>query len=570
MLFFRFCEFLEGLEATSSRLEMADILSQLYKDLSDQEARIAAYLVLGQIEAPFRGLETGLSDKLIIEGISKACNIKQENIAKLYKDLGDLGLVAERSIKWSGRSLELLRVYGEILQIAKDRAMLNKLMGFINLLKGLSPIEARYAVRIVLGKLRLGVGESTLIDALALSVSERELKPQIERAYTLCSDLGKVAMELKRGGKEALEGFKLEVGYPVRMALAERVKDAQELFQRLGPCALEAKYDGLRLQVHKANQEVTIFSRSLENITHMFPEVVEETKNLEINNIIFEGEAVILDEESGEFFPFQAIVRRKRKHQVEKYAKEMPVNVFVFDILYLNSQDLTNLPLIERREHIEKLFKRGRLRPSELTFIKTPEEIEDFFESVLLRGLEGIMAKRLDGIYSAGARNFNWVKLKRSYRGQLKDSIDVVILGYYSGKGSRVKLGIGGLLVGIYDEINDEFLTVSKIGSGFTQEEWQSLKSKLDEIKLNQKPKNVKSILEPDFWVEPKYVISVEADEITLSKLHTAGMDKSQRGLALRFPRALGYIREDKTPKDTTSPEELRRLYELQPKVSVE
>ncbi|MCS7170692.1 MAG: ATP-dependent DNA ligase [Aquificaceae bacterium] len=572
MLFRELAEYFQRLEQTTSRLEMADILKELVERAGVDEVDKVVYLTLGELLPAFRGVEFGVSEKLMMEAISKACGVRAKEVESLYKDKGDLGETAHYLVKWQGRGLSLSQVYDELLGIAKTRGTLDKVMKLISLLKGLSGFEAKYAVRVVIGRLRLGVGDATLIDALALSMGDKALKPLIERAYNLCSDLGLVARRLKEGGVGALEEFKVQVGYPIRMALAERVVSAEEIVKRLGRCGVEAKYDGFRLQVHKDGQRVEIYSRNLERMTEMFPDVVRGVlKDVKVSRVILEGEALTMNEETGEFYPFQVTIQRKRKYGVEEYSQEYPIKLFCFDLLYIDGEDFTLKPFIERRKKLEELLSgTNTLNVSEMFVTDSVKEIEAFFEDAITRGLEGIMAKRLDAPYNAGARNFNWIKLKRSYRGALADTIDVVVVGYYYGKGARVKLGIGGLLVAVYEPSTDTFKTVSKVGSGFTEEEWIRLRDMLDQIRLDHRHPRVDSLLEVDVWVEPRYVITVNADEITRSPLHTAGRTSEEPGYALRFPRAVSFVREDKRPEDANTVEEVLRLYQLQRKISVE
>ncbi len=571
MKFSRLVEYLKGLEETSSRIDMSQILHGLFTSLNPQEAQKVVYLTLGEILPSFYGLEMGVSEKLIMEALSKSVGIRSKEIEALYKQVGDLGEVAKRVIKRDGKGLEVSRVYDELLGIARSKGTLDKVMKLINLLNALSPDEAKYVVRIVEGKLRLGVGDATIVDALSLVAGDKSYKQVIERAYNLCSDLGLVAKKLLEEGVKALEDFKIQVGYPIRMALAERVSSAEEIIKRLGRCAVEAKYDGMRIQVHKKGKEVFIYSRNLENVTHMFPEVVESTlKDIKSGTLIFEGEAITYNEDTGEFYPFQVTIQRKRKYGVLKYAQEYPLKVFAFDILYLDGEDITQRPFIERRELLEKVINNERMLPSQMVIVESAQELQRFFDDAVSRGLEGIMAKRLDAPYTAGSRNFNWIKLKRSYKGSLADTVDVVIVGYFYGRGARSKLGVGSLLVAVYDPQSDTFKTISKVGSGFTEDEFKRLKEMLDEIRLPHRHARVDSLIGPDVWVEPKYVITVNADEITRSPLHTAGRTLEDEGYALRFPRAVGFVRFDKRPEDATTVEEILRLYELQQRKALE
>ncbi len=572
MTFRELSEYFYRLEQITSRLEMADILRDLLERAKAEEIDKVVYLTLGELMPAFRGVEFGVSEKLMMEALSKASGVKVKQVEALYKQKGDLGETAQEIISWQGRGLSLVKVYEELLDIARTRGTLDKVMKLINLLKGLSGFEAKYAVRVIIGRLRLGVGDATIIDALSLTMGDKELKPYIERAYNLCSDLGLVAKRLKQGGLDAIREFKIQVGYPIRMALAERVSSAEEIIQRLRRCAIEAKYDGFRLQVHKDGGKVEIYSRNLERMTEMFPDVVKAViGDIKAQSVILEGEALAVNEETGEFYPFQVTIQRKRKYSVEEYAKEYPLRLFVFDLLYLEGEDYTVKPYIERRKALEELLTHtNTLRASEMFITDSVKEVEAFFEDAITRGLEGIMAKRLDAPYTAGSRNFNWIKLKRSYRGSLADTIDVVIVGYYYGRGARAKLGIGGILVAVYEPSTDTFKTISKVGSGFTEEEWVRLKEMLDKIRLDHRHPRVDSLMDVDVWVEPRYVITVNADEITRSPLHTAGRTLEEPGYALRFPRAVSFIREDKNPEDANTVEEIIRLYQLQKRVSVE
>jgi DNA ligase-1 len=276
--FLEVAQFFQKLEETTSRLEMSELLYELFSKADKEEIGKLVYLTMGELVPSFVGLEFGVSEKLALEALSKAVGIRSAQIQDVYKRLGDVGMVAMEVIKREGRGLSLLQVYDELMAIAKARGTLDKVMLLINLLKALSGIEAKFALRIIVGNLRLGVGTATIIEALALLLGDRSYKDLVERAYNLCSDLGLVARTLVEKGKDGLLEFKIEPGYPVRMTLAERVADAEELIRRLGRCAIEAKYDGFRLQVHKKGKEVYIYSRNLEPMTEMHhTQQVQET-----------------------------------------------------------------------------------------------------------------------------------------------------------------------------------------------------------------------------------------------------------------------------------------------------
>jgi DNA ligase 1 len=427
-------------------------------------------------------------------------------------------------------------------------------------------------VRLAVGRLRLGVGAPTIIEAVArMQADGKEARALIERAYNLCPDLGLVIKTLRERGLEPLRHFKVRVGHPVRVMLAERLPDAEAIIARLGRCAVESKLDGFRCQVHVRNHKVEIFSRNLERTTAMFPDLVAAVQaQIQARDAIIEGEAVAINEATGEFHPFQVTVQRKRKHGVEVMAREFPLALIAFDLLYANGKDYTNEEYETRRAALERLIKPGgpsdRIRLVERIVTDRAKKLQHLFDEQVERGLEGVIAKRLDAPYSAGARNFNRIKLKRTYRGELSDTIDAVVVGYLRGRGMRARLGIGALLAAVYDARIDAFQTIAKIGSGPSQEQWIKLRELLDKTKVSAKPARVDSRLRPDVWAEPKYVITVLADEITRSPVHTCAEDEEGIGLALRFPRLVGFIRKDKSPEDATSVKEIKEMFALQRK----
>ncbi|MCD6547462.1 MAG: ATP-dependent DNA ligase [Nanoarchaeota archaeon] len=577
MKFAVIADYFEKLEATTKRLEMFDILSELFKKAKPSEIDKLVYICQERIKPPYEGIEIGMAEKMLEKAIARATGTDLKKVSSLYKKKGDLGLVAEalaskQSFKLvKPKELTLNDVYEGFLKTALTSgagAVERKISIISGLLSRANPKEAKYISRFVIGRLRLGIGDPTIMDSLSKAkVGDRSLREKIERAYNLCSDLGLVAKTLFEKGEKALEKFKVTPGKPIRMALAERLPSSKDIVKKIGKCAVEAKYDGFRLQCHKIGKKVFLFSRNLENMTHMFPEIVDAVKRLRHKEIIFEGEALTYNEATGELYPFQVTITRKRKYEIEKVAEELPLRMFVFDLLYVDGKDYTQEPYIKRRKKLESIFKKEDiLQPSEMIITDNPEEIERFFEKEVSAGLEGVMAKRLDAPYSAGARNYNWIKLKRSYKGELADTIDVVIVGYLKGRGMRAKFGIGAVLVAVYDDKEDVFKTIAKVGSGFSEEQWVELRKMLDKIAVKHKPARVDSLIKPDVWVEPKYVITVNADEITRSPLHTAGRTEKHSGFALRFPRAVSFIRFDKKPEDANTVKEIEKMFKMQKK----
>jgi DNA ligase 1 len=344
------------------------------------------------------------------------------------------------------------------------------------------------------------------------------------------------------------------------------------VIEKMGKVDSQYKYDGFRVQIHKNGDDIKMFSRNLEDMTHMFPELIEGArKQVNVKTAILDTEAIAYQPESEEFLPFQETTKRRRKHNIEEVAKELPLKAFVFDILYADGKSLIDEPQSERMKVLEKIVEKGdTLLPSPGKVLDDPKELQLMLDDAISRGLEGVVIKRVDSPYEAGGRNFNWVKLKRHASGELTDTIDCVILGYIYGKGKRTAFGAGALLVGVYDKEKDEFVSVTRIGTGLTDEEWRSIKERTHGLEVDHKPARVNSLIVPSVWVKPEIVIEVLADEITRSPLHTAGAvindEVKEPGYALRFPRLVTFRDRDKKPEDATSVEELIEMYQQQGK----
>ena len=574
MLFLEVAKHFEKIENTPSRLEMADILKNLFLKANATEIKKIIYLCQSSIAPNFLGIEIGLGEKFVITAIAKISGFEKEAVEKLYKEKGDLGLVAEEVLKRRkqkslfAESLTLDSVYQNLYKcalISGEKSQDLKIKYLIKLLNCAKPIEAKYICRIVLGNLRLGIGDPTIMDSLALIFSKEEkekykLREKIENAYNIYSDLGSIAELLFKNGIDALNKLKIKIGVPIRPTLAERLSSAEEIIKKIGNCIVEAKYDGFRLQIHKDKNRIIIFSRQSENVTFMFPEIVEAAKKeIKAGEAIIEGEAIAYNEETQQFYPFQITITRKRKYGIKNLSKEIPLKLFVFDIMYKDGENLMNLSFKERRKILEEVIEGNTIRPTEYIFAKNANEIENYFNKCIELGLEGIIAKDINARYIAGARKFAWIKLKRSYKYELEDTIDGVIIGYYKGKGKRTQFGIGALLIGCYSKEDDKFKSIAKLGSGITEEELKKLEEMLEKIKLEKKHPRVESKIEPDVWVLPKYVMEIAADEITKSPLHTCGIKKLGFGLALRFPRMVKF--REKNAEESTSEEEIIKMY---------
>jgi DNA ligase-1 len=561
---------LEQMEATSSRNELVRILSEVYRACSVDELEPITYLIQGRLAPFFEPVEIGLGERLLITAIAAAYSVPKEEVTKVNRQTGDLGVTAQRLAKASpSESPSVVEVHERLAQIAAAGgagSQQEKLDGFTRLLNDLDSTSAKHLVRITLGKMRLGIGDPTVLDALSFAKKgDRALRPILEAAYNRTSDLGLIARTLWDAGETGLDALKVKAGHPLRPQLAERLPSPDAVIKKLGTVGVQPKYDGLRVQIHKNAAEVSIFSRNLESMTEMFPELVAAASELAVDSVILDGEAIAYNPDSEEYVPFQETTARRRKQGIQEFVDRTPMRAFVFDVMFRDGSDLTRLPYEQRFEIVQNLLRESdTLLTAPLTQTSSAEVLTRELLDNISRGLEGVVAKRLDSPYQAGARNFNWVKLKRNTSGQLNDTIDVVLLGYYRGKGKRAEFGAGALLAGVYDSDKDEFVTISKLGTGLSDQGWREIHERLTRLEVAEKPARVNSTLVPDAWLEPAIVVEVLADEITPSPRHTAGMSGDRPGFALRFPRIVSFRTEDKKPEDATSVREIREMFEQQ------
>jgi DNA ligase-1 len=587
MKFQELVSYFEKLEATSSRLALIDILVELFQHLEKKEVDQVIYLLQGRV-APFYALiEIGMADKMVAQAIALAYDSTKEQVIKEDDKIGDMGLVAAefgKKGKDSGISIsDVFEALTEISHVSGDGSVEKKIGLLSDILKKVDGNGAKHLVRIPLGNNRLGVGDPTILDGLALTfLGDKTQRKVLENAYNETSDLGLIGKTVAEKGIKEVEKLGLTVGRPIRSELCERLPNVEKVMDKMDTgegVHVTPKYDGFRVQVHKNGDEVQMFSRNLETMTHMFPELIEGARQqVKVKTAILDCEALAYNAESEEFYPFQETTKRRRKHNIEEVAKTLPLKAFVFDILYADGESLIDKPLKERMAYLDQVVKEGDIllkAPGQI--ITQAEKLQTMLDDSISKGLEGVVIKKLDSPYEAGGRNFNWVKLKRHNRGELSDTIDCVILGYIFGRGKRTAFGVGALLVGLYDKKADEFVSVSKIGTGLSDDEWRSIKEQTKGQEMDHKPARVRSILTPSVWVKPSIVIEVLADEITRSPIHTAGtaantVDEAGKvvkneGYALRFPRLVKF-REDKSPEDSTSVEELIEMYDAQGKKS--
>jgi DNA ligase-1 len=581
LLFSQVCETFDKIESTPSRLSSTDFLSKLFLETPVNEIRKTIYFCQGKVAPEFSAIEVGIGDRIAEQAIARIAGASIAKVQAEYRKMGDLGIAAENLLKTKHQtslgksSLTAQKVYDNLYKIATlqgEGSQELKIKLLCELLSNAQGTEPKTIVRFCTDNMRIGVGEPTIIDALSYCVAgDKSLRPDIERAFNLSSDLGLVAEVLLENGIEKIKSFTPIPGNPIRPALAERLESAEAIIEKLGECAVEGKYDGFRIQVHKDKQgKISIFSRKQEPMTLMFPDLAEAIANdIKAKEFIIEGEAVGVDPKSGKILPFQVTVQRKRKHGIEALSKKIPLHMYCFEVLFLDGKDMTYVPYKERHATLEKIIaKTGKITVAEYIKCNDAAKLLEYFEDALSRGLEGVIAKDLNAPYTAGGRKFAWIKLKKSYQGALSDTIDVVIIGFYYGKGKRTKLGFGGLLTAVYDDEDDRFKSVARVGTGFSEEQMSQFSEMLSKIIVKEKPREVDALMIPDEWVAPKYVVEVNADEITKSPVHSAGRlvgtDGEETGLALRFPRMTAAGIRDKSPHDATTVNEIIELYEMQ------
>jgi DNA ligase-1 len=570
MKFAELGQYLELMEGTRSRNELVKSLSELYSKASADEMQPLTYLIQGRLAPFFEPIEIGMGDKLVMAAIAEASRRPAAAVSSLYDTLGDLGLVAANvSSKPSGKAPSIGEVHSELTKIsaaAGAGSVEKKRTTFAALLRVLDAVSAKHLVRIVLGRLRLGIGDPTVLEALSFAKKgDRSLRPVLEAAYNRTSDLGLIARTFWTDGEKGVVALKITVGRPLRPQLAERLPNPEAVINKLGPVAVQPKYDGVRVQIHKKGSEVRVFSRNLEDYSLMFTELVTAAKKLKDRSLILDGEAIGYNPESEEYLAFQQTASRRRRHGIAEAAVSTPLVAFVFDVLYRNGKDLTPLSYEERYALLKGVLAESRvLLTTPLSRTDSAKDLTKTLLDNISKGLEGVVVKRMDSPYQAGARNFNWVKLKRTTSGQLNDTVDLVLLGYYFGKGKRTDFGLGALLAGVYDSEHDRFETITKIGTGLSDEGWREIHKRADKLQVPEKPARVRSLLTPDVWLKPEVVVEVLADEITPGTNHTAGKVGDEPGYALRFPRIVSFRSADKRAEDATTVKEIIEMYQQQ------
>jgi DNA ligase-1 len=578
MLFKDLATTFEALEHTSSRNEMISVLADLLKNATVSNIDAISYFTLGQIDAEYKTTQLGIGEEITKSALSHLLRVSKESIDREMKRNGDLGLTIERLLKQQKRkstekvdrtnrlSIEEVRsTFLKIAQMSGTKAQQTKEQTLVRMLAKAEPREAKYIVRLTTRTMRLGVGDMTFLDALATSfLSSKNFRDQLESAYNVTSDIGLVAKTLLKNGLKGVEKIQITLNHPIRPMLAQRISSLSEISEKISsmPLAAEEKYDGERIQAHIKGGQVHLFSRHLTDVTTQFPDVVAQIKKaIKVKNAIVDGEVVAYDFDRHTYFPFQKLMQRRRKYKVTEYAKKIPVKYMLFDILYLNGESLLTQSYPLRRKKLEQVIKETKyLALAKRITSSNFDEIEEFFQESVENGLEGIVIKSCneESVYLAGAREWTWIKWKPEYQTELADTLDLVVVGAYAGKGKRAGT-YGALLGAVYNKDQDVYQTLCKIGSGFSEEQLSKLPNLFREVITSKQPARIQVSIQivPDEWLLPHFVIEVKGANITYSPLHTANWDsRQQRGLALRFPRFLRW-RHDKRPEEVTTVDEL-------------
>jgi len=604
MDFLDVCQYLERIEGTSSRLMMTGLLVELFSKTPDEDVDKVAYLCLGQFTPEYSELDLGFGDKTVMDSIAIAAHTSRSKVEQSFKKTGDLGLTAESmmgeenggslaAFTGTSKKLTVSKLFEQLTKIAKAEGKNSqrlKMKTLAGLLISSSKTEARYIARLAVSTLRLGSSDMTLLDALTMlyTLDKKELetireslkeggkegdelkhikakvkenRELVESAYYTRGDIGMVAKKLATGGLDEIKKIKIVVGIPIKMMAAQRVETLDEIPKKMpSGFAVEEKYDGERVQIHKDGEKVSIYSRRLENITEQYPDVVKNVrKNLKSEKAIVEGEVVAV--KNGKLQPFQFLMQRKRKYDIEKYAKNIPVTVFLFDLIYEGGESYLRKSYVERRSKLDEVTKKtDSFILSRRTEKSKPSDIEAFFEEALVRGCEGIMAKSTSKESIYRAREWLWIKYKQDYKEGLVDTIDVTIIGALYGKGKRSG-NYGTLLAAVYNKERDMFESICRVASGLTDELLGKLPDILDKYKSKKKPARIDSGMEPDVWFKPGEVAEIVGAEITESPVHRCGIEEMGKGLAIRFPRFKRF-RDDKGPDESSTTREIIQMYE--------
>ena len=540
MLFSDLSLYFEKIEATTSRNSITEILADLFRTSHVSEIGKICYLLQGRVVPLYEAVEFGVADKFIIRAIALSYSLEVDEVVKAFKKYGDLGKAAESLHTGKTAKLDVTDVYDRLYAVATANgqgSQERKIALLSEILNDLDARSVRFVLRIPVDKLRLGFSEMTILDAISwMLTGDKSLRGTLEDAYNVRPDIGFIAETVKKDGIKGLSHIRAHVGSPVLAQLCQRLPNAIEMIKKMGEVAVEPKYDGVRVQIHFKRErsrtqkaEIKTFSRNLENTTDMFSELQDVGHELDTQDTILDCEAVGVDAATGKLVSFQETTTRKRKHDIASAQKNVPLKFFVFDILYKDGKDFLSVPLSDRRKILERtLVTKKLLVLSPQIITEDPAILREYHDAQLKKGLEGVVVKKWNSPYEPGRRGYSWVKFKEEEgkTGKLTDTIDAVVMGYYVGEGKRTGFGIGALLAGV--RRGDQFVTITKIGTGVSDKLWKDIRRQLHLIQIRKMPPeyaDVNKALVPDVWVIPKVVVELAGDDLTKSPNHGAGFE---------------------------------------------
>ena len=584
MEYSKLVEVYEEINKTTKRLEKTYIISEFLKEVILDDMENVVLLLEGRVFPNYDSREIGIAARTMLKSLSAATGINADKIESEWKRQGDLGLVAEIIVREKKQAtlhsekLSVRKVFENIRKLAElqgDGTVDRKVQLIAELITSAKPVESKYIVKTILMEMRLGVGTGSMRDAIAwaffgdkmgikyareindIEVGDRDTYNKyvnaVQSAYDFTNEFAEVAKAAKKG-IAYLENIEMKVGIPIQVMLSLKVDTIEEGFETVGtPCAVEFKYDGFRIQAHKDEHgNIKLFTRRLEDVTIQFPDVAEFVrKNVKAKTFIIDSEAVGYDKKNGKYLPFQSISQRiKRKYDIEKISGDFPVELNVFDIIYLDGKSVINEAFEKRRKLLEKIImqEKKKIVISRQKITDSKKEIEKFFREAFNAGNEGLMFKALNAPYKPGARVGHMVKFKA-----IMETLDLVIVAAEWGEGKRSKW-LSSYTVACIDE-NNNFAEVGKVSTGLKEKEEEGLSFAemtrlLKPLIISDKGKEVKA--------KPKIVIEVGYEEIQKSPTYGSGY-------ALRFPRVKG-IREDKGPEEISTIDYVRKLFEGQKK----
>lgn len=593
------------LESTSKRLEKTAQISDLFKKTPKGDVERIILLLQGVVFHPWQDQKLGVAARLVIKAINISTGATLDAIEKSWKQTGDLGVTAhdlcskKTQVTLFNQILSVEKVFSNLQKLATlqgSGTVDQKVKLISELLTSASPDEAKFIVRTVLEDLRVGIGEGTLRDAIVWGIGlsqvglvvvynpetnsksyeviddsklssftkydsrkeddyfhvEKEMTDLVQHAYDLCSDFSIVAMTAYNG-LEALQSFSVELGRPIKVMLAQKVHSIKEGFEKVGlPCDVEYKYDGFRMQIHRFNDTVKLFTRNLEEVTQQFPDVIHAVKRHVKTDCILDAEVVGYDIKTGKYLPFQNISQRiRRKYDIHQMAQKFPVEINVFDVIYANGTLCIDLELQKRKSLLKELIdeKERIIVAAKSIVTDSVDDAQAFYQKSLDDGNEGVMLKSLDAKYQPGSRVGHMIKLK-----PVMDTLDLVIVGAEWGEGKRAKALTSFTLACIDD--NGQFLEIGKVGTGFKELDGEEgitfvyMTQLLEKDIVREKGKEV--------TLTPKLVIEIEYEEIQRSSSYSSGY-------ALRFPR-VKLLREERKATDISTLEQVEELFYSQNK----